>query len=152
MKKLAGYQERGFHIFLADRFIWMVADAAGAAEKEHGGGQAAGHHDGVVACAAGHGFCRESAGFNCVGEEGGKALVHGHGRLFELAGAGEREAAFCGDFLGFGEKFFHGCIADSVAGVPDIEAYAGDAGNYVADIWFDTDAAYCGGEAFRALS
>ena len=53
-RNLRPTSQRGLHIFFAHSFIGMVADAAGAAQKEHRRGHARGHHHGVVAGAAGH--------------------------------------------------------------------------------------------------
>ena len=89
LEKVAGDHERCFHVLLEHGFIRVVAYAAGAAEEEHGGGQTAGHHDGVVTRTAGHGFYGEAGGLNGIGKERSEALVHGHGGLFQLASAGE---------------------------------------------------------------
>ena len=76
----------------------MVADAAGAAEEEHGGGDVGGEDHGVVACAAGHGAAwdsrlvwRRSAGASV------RRGVHVDGWLLEVNVRGDFDAALVGD-------------------------------------------------------
>ncbi len=54
LQKFAAHVERRLNIFFQHRFIGMMADAAGAAQEEHGRGYARSHDHGVVAGAAGH--------------------------------------------------------------------------------------------------
>jgi hypothetical protein len=50
----AHVESSGLNVFFEHVFIGVMADAAGAAEEEHCGGHASGHHHGVVTCAARH--------------------------------------------------------------------------------------------------
>ena len=53
-EELHACSEGGFNVLVEDGFVGVMADAAGAAEEEHGGGEIFGDDHGVVACAAGH--------------------------------------------------------------------------------------------------
>src|SRR5206468_11417900 len=67
-----------------DGFIRMMAEASGAAKKEHGGGDPRGENHRVVAGSAGH-----SAGWKaCLGggfiQQGGQVWIERYGGLLKL--------------------------------------------------------------------
>ncbi len=124
-----------------------MADAAGAPEKEHGGGDAVGEDHGVMACTAGERAGWEAGGFERCGEVGGERGVHGDsGLVHGLRKLGSEVAA-----LGYGlrpsDKGFYGGGADWVACVAEVEACLDCAGDYVGGVGFGENFAYGGDEA-----
>jgi len=83
-KELHRCGEGRLNILRQDGFIRMMAEASGAAKKEHGGGDPRGENHRVVAGSAGH-----SAGWKaCLGggfiQQGGQVWIERYGGLLKL--------------------------------------------------------------------
>ena len=72
------------YIVLVDGLVGMMADAAGTAEEEHGGGHACREDHGIVTGAARHACTQDApACADSAGERGHEPGVHRHCRLIE---------------------------------------------------------------------
>src|ERR1700722_612188 len=73
----------------------MMAEAAGAAEKEHGGGEALGDDHGIVASATGHSSTGKASLFGGGLEELRKRWAQWDGGLFKLSLRADVHATLC---------------------------------------------------------
>src|SRR4051812_16150137 len=84
VEELKAGGQGGFYVLGEDGLVGMMAEAAGAAEEEHGGGYMGGEDHRIVAGSAGH----EADGISCTAdgclEEIGKVRVHEDGGLLGL--------------------------------------------------------------------
>ena len=123
--------EGGLDVFGADVFVGMVREAAGGAEKEHGGGDGGGENHGVVAGAGEDGF-GVVAGSGCgLVKVVGEVAVHGDGVLLGLDDGVDLDTAESTGGLGLGEQVGDGGVARLVFGMADVERCVDGAGDDV---------------------
>jgi hypothetical protein len=120
-EELHGCCERGLYVLRPDGLIGMMAEAAGTAEEEHGGGDRGSENHRVVAGSADH-----AAGWKaCLGhgftEQGGQVWVKWNRGLLKLPGGGNVHAASGCGCLGVSQDRENGSLANSVVGVTHIE-------------------------------
>ena len=123
----------------ADGFGGVVADAAGAAEEEHCGGDVGCEDHGVVTCAAGHGFRGKAFFLQSQGELRGEGYVHGDGGLVHSLVEVHVEMAAMRNGVGLGNEGFEGGEANGIACVTEIESDLNSARDDVGGVGFGLD-------------
>src|SRR5579862_4129016 len=126
-------------VFGQHGFGGIMADAAGGAQENHGGGNALGENHRVVARAAGHAVGGAACGAHGGLDLRGEKRIHGDGRLVKESGDVEGEIAAGGDFLSAGGEGLERVGTNGVGLVADVESEACFARNDVGGAGLDTD-------------
>ena len=152
LKKFAADVQCGLHIFFAHGFGGMVADAAGAAQKEHRRGHARGHHHGVVAGAAGH-LLHAAIQRPQSRRQETPSAAHPSARPADPVRSVrcKREPAPFGDRLALSSSCSTAAMRAGVMRVPHVEAHRHAPGNHVAGVGFHVDLAHRGDQALSPL-
>src|SRR5258708_27381087 len=120
-KELHRRGEGRLYILWQDGFVRMMAEAAGAAKEEHGGGNRGGENHRVVAGSAGHPAGWKACLRGGFIQEGGQVRIEWDRGLLELPGGCNVHAASgCGGLRVF-QDGENGGLANSVVSVTDIE-------------------------------
>src|ERR1700722_10694544 len=110
----------------------MMAEATGAAQKEHGGREALGDDHGVVACAAGHSAAGKASPIGGGLKELGKKWTQRNGRLLQLSLRADLYAAFCCSGVCDIYQGGHGRLASLVVRMAHVERGGDSSGDDVA--------------------
>src|SRR5580692_276475 len=96
--------ERGGYIAGQNRFIGMMANAAGAAQEQHRGGHAPRNNHGIVAGAARHAMNLEPGALDGALQHLCEARIHCDGRLIQARLPAGGETAGSRDLLGASQQ------------------------------------------------
>src|SRR5215469_763165 len=128
----------------------VVADTAGAAQKDHGGRDAFSEDHGVVAGTARYAMRQTARRTHGGFDLGNKKRIHSDRVLLEKRGRTEREVATSSDFLGTGGESVERVGPDRIGFVADIEQEAGFARNDIGGSRATLDEAHRSNQAASA--